>query len=99
MPEDNNKCQDCSDRQKCEEVYRKMAGSEGPPVTFSVIMAFLLPLVIFIAALAAGQVLLKRLNANLPVTAISLILAFLVTACYVLVARVIVKNRAKRFDK
>jgi uncharacterized membrane protein (DUF485 family) len=99
MPEDNDKCKGCSDRQSCKDVYQKMGESEGPPLTFGVIMAFLLPLLIFIAALAAGQVLLKRLNANLPVTVISLILAFLVTACYVLVARVIVKNRAKRFDK
>jgi uncharacterized membrane-anchored protein len=99
MPEDNNKCQGCSDRQKCEEVYQKMGQGEGPPVTFSVVMAFLLPLVIFIAVLAAGQVLLKRLNANLPATAVSLVAACLVTAGYVLVASLIVKNRAKRFDK
>lgn len=74
-----------------------MGESEGPPVTFSVVMAFLLPLLIFIAILAAGQILLKKLNAELPVTAISLVAAVLVTIIYVLIARVIVKNRSKRF--
>ena len=99
MPEEDNNCQGCPNRQSCEEVYRKMGESEGRKVTFSVVMAFLLPLVIFIAALAAGQILLKKINANLPVTVISLILAFLVTAGYVLIASLIVKKRNKKFDK
>jgi uncharacterized BrkB/YihY/UPF0761 family membrane protein len=98
MPEED-KCKGCSYRQSCKEVYRELGRCEVPPVTFSVVMAFLLPILIFIAILAAGLVLLKKLNPNLPATAISLALACLVTAVYILVASLIVRKRYRNFDK
>ena len=98
MPEEDE-CKGCSHRQSCKEVYRQLGRGESAPGVLGAVAAFLLPIVIFIATLAAGQALLKRLNANIPAVAVSLILAFLVTACYVFIARVVVKKRAERIDK
>lgn len=94
MPEDN-KCQSCPERQSCKEVYRQLGQSEGPPVTLNVVIAFVLPLVIFITCLAAGLAIVKKINQNLPAAPISLAIALLVTALYVVLASLIVKKRNK----
>ena len=45
-------CQDCHQKHDCQEVYRRLGGSECPPVFLKVIVAFLLPMLIFIVSLA-----------------------------------------------
>ena len=44
-------CQACRQKNDCEKVYRKVCGAKGPSVTLLVVLAFLLPLVVFIAGL------------------------------------------------
>jgi len=97
MPEDN-KCQSCPERQGCQEVYRQLGQSEGPPVTLNVLIAFVLPLVIFIACLAAGLAIVSKIDPDLPAIPISLAAAVLVTALYVVLASLIVKKRNKKLE-
>jgi len=48
-------CQDCDQRQNCREVYQKLGKTKGPSVVFNALAAFLLPILVFIASLAAFE--------------------------------------------
>ena len=45
-------CQDCHQKHDCQEIYRKMGGSDCPPVFKKVLVAFLLPMLVFVVSLA-----------------------------------------------
>ncbi len=45
-------CRKCGQRQSCQNVYEKMSGHKGPSVLWKVVAAFLIPMVVFIAAVA-----------------------------------------------
>ena len=44
-------CQQCNQRQDCGQVYEQLGKIEGPSVVKKVVLAFLLPLVVFVASL------------------------------------------------
>jgi hypothetical protein len=76
-------CQACRQKNDCEKVYRKLGNAEGPPVTSRVVLAFLLPLIVFIAALGI-------LDTMLPgATGVSLLLAVLITFACIQITRAI----------
>lgn len=45
-------CEDCYQKHDCKEIYRQLGNVKGQSITVKVILAFLLPLVIFIATMA-----------------------------------------------
>ncbi len=49
---DKQVCQHCSDKHQCQQMYERMGNSEAPSVFGSVIIAFVVPVVIFIVASA-----------------------------------------------
>jgi len=83
-------CQECSQRRECQEVNKHLGKAEGPSVVSKVVLAFLLPLVVFIVLLAgferilAGVISAKELRA-----AVSFLLAVLGTLGLILIIRVI----------
>ncbi len=86
-------CEGCDQNSKCGEIYRKLGAVKGPSLTFKVIVAFLLPLVVFIVSLA----IFERVFANSIATeglrtAISLLAAFAVTFVFILIIKVIVRR-------
>jgi len=62
----------------------------------NVFIAFVLPLVIFIACLASCLVIVRKINREMPATPISLAAAVVITAIYVVLASLIVKKRNKK---
>ncbi len=74
-----NICQECSQKGNCQQTFEKLGNTKGPSVVRKSILAFLLPLVIFIAALAVFEKILQK-NAG-----ISFLLAAGLTAIYILV--------------
>jgi hypothetical protein len=57
----DQQCKNCDQKERCREVFEKLGNSKAPPVLMKVIQAFLLPLVLFIAALAVmGKILAER---------------------------------------
>ncbi len=52
-------CSQCSHKDTCKEVYAKVGQYEGPSVAWDVVIAFALPIAIFIAGSAACQRLLN----------------------------------------
>ena len=70
-----------------------MGESPGPSVTLKVILAFLLPLLVFIVSLAFFEkVLAGMFNTGRLQTVISFLLALLVTFACILITKVISKS-------
>jgi hypothetical protein len=85
-------CQECDQKHDCKEVYRQLGKSGGPSVVVKVVVAFLVPLVVFIAALAASEkILAGAISGKELRTALSFLLALAVTlsvvGCSLLVGR------------
>jgi hypothetical protein len=87
---EQNFCQNCYQKHDCQKVYRQLGEAQGPPITLKIIVAFLLPLVVFIVSLAIFEAIFsKAINTGLVQTALSLLLAFLTTAACVTITKII----------
>lgn len=83
-------CNDCKQKHDCQEIYKQLGDVKGPSVVVKVIVAFLLPLVVFIASLATfKEILAKAISTQRMQTALSLLLALLVTFVCILIVRMI----------
>ena len=91
---EQNICEDCKQKHDCQEIYKQLGDVEGPSVVIKVIVAFLLPLVVFIVSLAVFQeIFAKAISSQRLQTALSLLLALLVTFVCILIVRVINRTR------
>ncbi len=85
-------CQDCIQKHDCRRIYGQLGGSSGPSVALKAILAFLLPLMVFIVSLAVFErVLAGEIATEQMQTVLSFVLALLVTFVCVLITRVINK--------
>jgi len=85
-------CQDCIQKHDCKRIYEQLGDSQGPSVALKAILAFLLPLMVFIVSLAVFErELTGAIAAKSVQTALSFVLALLVTFVCVLITRVINK--------
>ena len=83
-------CEDCKQKHDCQRVYEQLGDIKGPSVVIKVIVAFLLPLVVFIVSLAAFQEIFgNTISSQRLQTALSLLPALLVTFVCILIVRVI----------
>ena len=89
-------CQECNQKRNCKEVYQQLGKAGSPSVVFKVVIAFLVPLVVFIAALAIFKAILAGIiNSKEAQTALSFLLALSVTFVAVLVIKMIGKQLRK----
>jgi len=78
-------CQGCDQKHNCREVYEKLGNAGGPSIALKAIVAFLLPMVVFIAALAAfDKTLAEAISKTELRTVVSLLFALSVTFLTVL---------------
>jgi hypothetical protein len=85
-------CQDCIQKHDCRSVYEQLGGAPGPSVALKAVLAFLLPLMVFIVSLAVFErVLAGAINTEQVQTALSFLLALLATFICILITRVINK--------
>ena len=86
-------CQDCTQKDDCQGISEQTGESSGSSVTLNVILAFLLPLLVFIVSLAVlEKVLSGTFNAEWLKTVVSFLLAMLVTFACILITRVMRKS-------
>jgi len=89
-------CPGCDQKNKCRETYQQLDKAQGPSIALDSAVAFLLPLLIFIASLGifdgilAGTIELKNLR-----IAISFLLALFVTFAAMLIIKLISKRLGK----
>ncbi len=86
-------CEGCSQAHDCRKVYEQLGGSEGPPVTRVALVAFLLPILVFVATLAGFGWLLQGHVAERCQTPLAVVLALATTAGVMLAARVVMRPR------
>ena len=69
-------CHTCKQKNDCGNVYEQLGRREGPSVAVRVVLAFLLPLVVFILSLAVFErILAGAIGEKHVLTGISLLLA------------------------
>jgi len=89
-------CQECDQKHKCQEIYQQLGKAQGPSVVFKAVVAFLLPILIFIASLAAFEGILVRITDIKELRiALDFLLALSVTLAMVLIIKVINKHLSK----
>lgn len=54
MPQ-NDFCHSCTQSRDCKEVYSRLGETAGPSVAYRVIVAFLIPIIVFILTLTACE--------------------------------------------
>lgn len=88
-------CQNCHQKHECQEVYRRMGCSEHPPVLYKTIIAFLMPMLVFIVSLAIFDKILSSENyvhfSHRLHTAISFFGALIVTVVFMVIFKLLSK--------
>jgi len=88
-----NFCQGCVQNNDCRRVGGQLGNESGASIVLKVILAFLLPLIVFIVSLAVFEkVLAGTFNTERLQTVVSFLLALLVTFACILITRVIRKS-------
>lgn len=86
-------CDNCNQKHNCGSIYHQLGNTNSPSVVIKVVIAFLLPLVVFIISLAIfGEIFAKTIGSQLVQTALSMVSALLVTFSCILITRVINKR-------
>lgn len=89
-------CQECDQKHKCRDIYQQLGKSKGPSVAFKAVVAFLLPLLIFILSLAAFE---RILAGTTDIKGLRIVLDFVLALSVTLVTMLITKAISKRFNK
>jgi hypothetical protein len=93
---DEKFCQGCHQKHRCQDVYEHLSHVRGTGVVLKVILAFLLPIVVFIGSLAAfEEILAKVIQSKELKTAISMVLALAVSGSFVFITNVIKRGIVK----
>lgn len=93
-------CSGCGQKETCRQAYEKMGKAEGPNVAWKAIVAFLVPIAVFIGVLAGSQQLLDGRLEGRGLTMISFLLAACVTLLVVFVIRAVSgPNKKEHCDK
>jgi hypothetical protein len=95
--DDEQFCERCNQRHDCREIYGKLGNVEGPSLTLRVVVAFLMPLLVFIVSLGIFEKGLGGIIEKAALrTAASLSGAVIVTLAWILAARAIDRRLGKR---
>jgi len=95
--EKQDSCKGCVDKDRCEEAYRRLDQIKGPSVVLNVVVAFLLPILVFIGVLAGSErILADRIQTEGIRTLISFLLALLTTAGVVVAVKAARRKLARK---
>jgi Mn2+/Fe2+ NRAMP family transporter len=83
-------CQTCEQKDDCRKVYRELGNSKSPSVAAQVVLAFLLPLLVFILTLGVSERILAGAMRNGHfLTVASFLLALFVTFAFIVIIKVV----------
>ena len=90
-------CQNCNQKRRCLAVYQHMGRAGGASVVSRVLVAFLLPVVVFVGTLAVFDVIFAKVTGMETLrTVLSFVSALSLTSVLVLIMRVCRINSSKR---
>lgn len=86
-------CVNCNQKHNCGSIYHQLGNIKGPSVAVKVVIAFLLPLVVFIFSLAAFQeIFTNTVSSQHMQTVLSMVAALLVTFSCISIVKMIKKR-------
>jgi hypothetical protein len=86
-------CDNCTEKHNCSSVYQQVGNIQGPSVVPKVIIAFVLPLAVFIISLGIfEEIFFKNISSQKLQTILSLLLALFITFFCILMTKVICKR-------
>ena len=84
----DRRCNNCDQKERCQEVFKELGNLKGPSVLPKVVQAFLLPLIFFIISLAVAEnVLAERVASSLGKNLLALAAAAAVVFLYLMVLK------------
>jgi small-conductance mechanosensitive channel len=96
MMAQENLCSECPQTRDCKAVYRQLGDAKAPCVVTKVLVAFLLPIAVFIASLAVfDYTLTQAVSSDKGRIALSFLLAAGVSFVCILITRAINSRLAK----
>lgn len=92
----DKKCSSCKDSHNCSAVYGQIGNAKGPSIAFKTIIAFPLPIIIFIVALAVCESWLKSVfDDKFFPSAIGALVALIAVVVYICTVRLFLNRRSK----
>jgi hypothetical protein len=88
-------CKDCYEKHNCQEIYQHLGNAKGPSVAAKAVIAFLLPLTVFIIMLVAFE----RFSAPAKKGDHTAVLALLPATLAALAVVIITKVVRRKLDK
>ena len=89
-------CQGCKQSHRCQDVYEQISQMGGPSVAFKVILAFLVPIVVFVGSLAVFEEILAGAIESKDLQMVTgFVLALVVSIGFVFIRRSINKGLVK----
>lgn len=86
---DQQQCRSCAMKDRCSQVYQTLGESKVPNVLGKVVLAFLLPLILFIiSVVAAERLLTDRLINPAAGSLISFVAAAAVVTIYLIILKI-----------
>jgi len=90
-------CEKCNHKLSCKEAFKRLGNLRGQSIVRNVLVAFVLPLFVFIACLAMSQQLLTRyIESSIFRSAVALLLAIASAVICVAVVKTVGKRLGKR---
>ncbi len=93
MYKETNNCSGCDHKDRCGHVYETLGRSKGPNVAWKVILAFLMPILVFILSLAGANRLLQNRFEGKALIAAAFLAALTVTLAAVVLVRQVRRSR------
>jgi hypothetical protein len=85
-------CEGCSHAHECQKIYAQLGCAGGPSIAWTVVLAFLLPLVVFIGTLAGFGKLMEGVVSARYQMPLAATMALAATAGVMLVVRVLTRR-------
>ena len=92
-------CEDCNQKHDCREVYQKLGNTKGPSVVLKAVVAFLLPILVFIGWLAAFEAILDKVRSMINTKGLRTVLSFLLALSVTFVLILIIKAINRQLSK
>lgn len=89
MNNDTKNCSQCNKKENCSQLYEKLGQSKGPNIAWKVIVAFLVPILVFILSLAAANQLFESKFEGKMLTVAAFLAASVVTLLVIVLIRAI----------
>jgi hypothetical protein len=89
-------CEGCSHAHNCSKVYEQLGCTEGPSVAWAAVLAFVAPIVVFVATLGGFAWLLEDAVADPCRTPLAAALALAATTGVMLVVRHLIRPHRKK---